>query len=67
MTSPANTTGPRPASWVICDRATGAAVLETYSPRLVACINTAKYRAVPVLEYLQALNRQIAADRHGAA
>ncbi len=49
------------ASWVIVEKATGKAVLETYSPGVVARLNTARYEAVPILAYLQALNRQIKA------
>jgi hypothetical protein len=49
------------ASWVIVERATGAAVLETYNPKAVACLNTAKYEAVPILAYLQGLNARIKA------
>lgn len=49
----------RTASWVICERDTGRTVYETYSPELVARINRERYIAVPVLEYLQSLNRQI--------
>lgn len=47
-----------PASWVIVHKASGRAVLETFNPETVARINTAVYRAVPILEWLQSLNRQ---------
>lgn len=49
----------RTSSWVICERDTGRAVYETYSSELVERINRERYIAVPVLEYLQSLNRQI--------
>ena len=47
------------ASWVIINKATGEAVFETFSPKLVSRINAAKYEAVPILEYLQAINARI--------
>lgn len=46
------------ASWVIVDKATGKALLETFSPRVAEAINTARYKAVPILEWLQSLNRR---------
>lgn len=49
------------ASWVIIDRATGAAILETYNPKAVSCLNTERYEAVPILDYLGALNARIRA------
>lgn len=49
----------RTSSWVICERDTGRAVYETYSPELAERINRERYIAVPVLEYLQSLNRRI--------
>lgn len=45
------------ASWVIVDIATGEAVMETYSARVVQILNTDKYKAVPILEWLQSINR----------
>lgn len=51
----------RSASWVIINKATGGAVFETFSPKLVSCINATKYEAVPILEYLQSLNARIKA------
>ena len=47
------------ASWVIRNKATGEVVLETFNPKVVAALNTAKYEAVPIAEYLGAFNRQI--------
>jgi hypothetical protein len=46
------------ASWVVVETETGRAVLETFNPKVAAAVNTAKYRAIPVLEYLQSLNRK---------
>lgn len=50
----------RTASWVIRDRATKAVICETFNPKSVAALNAAKYEAVPILEYLQSLNEDIA-------
>jgi len=47
------------ASWVIVNIATGEPVMETYSERMVQSLNTDKYRAVPILEWLQSINRAI--------
>ena len=47
------------ASWVIVDKVTRKAVLEIYDENKVKALNTAKYEAVPTLEYLQELNRRI--------
>jgi hypothetical protein len=49
-------------SWVIVEIATGAVIFETYNPKVAAAINTRKYRAVPILEYLQNFNRRIRID-----
>ena len=49
------------ASWAIIDRATGAAILETFNPKAVARLNTERYEAVPILTYLGALNARIRA------
>jgi len=46
-------------SWVIRDKTTKQGVFETFNPELVAKVNTAKYEAVPILEYLQELNLKI--------
>jgi len=47
------------ASWVIVERATGKPICETYSMGTVKGINKAKYKAVPILEYLQGFNRKV--------
>jgi hypothetical protein len=44
-------------SWVIRERATGQVIMETWNARLVSALNTAKYEAVPIREYLASLNR----------
>lgn len=48
----------RTASWVIREKETGRVICETFSKCLVSALNTATYEAVPILEYLQSLNRQ---------
>jgi hypothetical protein len=45
------------ASWVIVNRATGAAIFETFNEKTARAINAQLYRAVPILEYLQGLNK----------
>lgn len=44
------------ASWVIRNKVTKEVVCETFDARKVSALNTAKYEAVPILEYLQSLN-----------
>lgn len=45
------------ASWVIIDRETGKAVLETFNFELVQFVNLRKYRVATILGHLQSLNR----------
>lgn len=45
------------ASWVIRDKATGEAVMETFDPAKVQALNRDKYEAVPIAEHLASLNR----------
>jgi len=47
------------ASWVIVEVATDKATLETFSQKVAGAINTNKYRAVPILQYLQQFNQSI--------
>ena len=49
------------ASWIIVNKQTGAPVFETFNPATAQAVNTAKYAAIPALQYLQQLNRQIKA------
>jgi hypothetical protein len=44
------------ASWVIREKATGRVLFETFSRKIVAAINTARYEAVPILQYLVSIN-----------
>jgi len=43
-------------SWVIVRISDGHAIAETYSRSVVSAINTDKYKAVPILEYLVSIN-----------
>lgn len=44
------------ASWVVIDKASGRAVLETFCSRTADAINRERYAVVPILAYLQSLN-----------
>ena len=46
----------RPASWVIVNKHTNKAVFETYQESTIHKLNTSKYKAIPILNYLQSLN-----------
>jgi hypothetical protein len=46
------------ASWVIREKATGRVIGETFNSKVLQVLNTARYEAVPILEYLQSLNRK---------
>lgn len=48
----------RTASWVIVNINTGFAVFETFNENTAKAINTRLYKAVPILEYLQSLNKR---------
>lgn len=47
------------ASWVIRNKETKEALFETFNEKLVSKLNTEKYEAVPILEYLVELNKKI--------
>ena len=49
--------------WVAVDKETGAPVGEFFNHDLKARLNTQKYRAVDILEYLQQLNKRIKAQQ----
>ena len=51
-----------PASWVIREKETGKVLFETYSRRIVDALNTAKYEAVPILQYLYEVNAKAKAE-----
>ena len=46
-------------SWVVVDKQTGAAVLETYSEKIADAINRERYNVHTALEYLQNLNQSL--------
>jgi hypothetical protein len=47
------------ASWILREKATKRVICETFSKRIVDAINRDKYEAVPILEYLVSLNKQL--------
>lgn len=47
------------ASWVIRNKTTKEVILETFDARRVQALNTAKYEAIPVHEYLAGLNASL--------
>lgn len=51
--------GRKVASWVVIDKTTGDAVLETFSIDTANAINTKKYDVLPIYDYLIALNKRI--------
>lgn len=52
-------------SYVIVDKRTGQSVCEIWQKSVADKINTDKYRAVPIMEYLQQINRDIKAGKVG--
>ena len=46
-------------SWVIKRISTGEVVMETFDAEVVRYLNVAQYVAIPIIEYLADLNRQI--------
>lgn len=54
-------------SWVLREKVTKKVVMETFDPRAVAALNTRKYEAVPIYEYLVELNATIRAANAAAA
>jgi hypothetical protein len=46
----------RTASWVIRDKETKAPIMETFNPELIGKLNTDKYEAVPIGQYLGEIN-----------
>lgn len=47
-------------SWIVKRKSDGAVLFETFSEKIVKALNREKYEAMPILTYLQDLNRQIA-------
>lgn len=44
------------ASWIIREKDSGAVIMETFDKAKVDALNTEKYEAVPIQEYLASLN-----------
>lgn len=49
----------RTASWVIREKVSKAVLFETYNRMIVDRLNTEKYEAVPILQYLQEFNQSV--------
>ena len=49
----------RTSSWVIREITTKNVIMETFERQHVDKLNTTKYEAIPILEYLQSLNKDI--------
>lgn len=48
------------ASWVIVERSTGKALAETFSEGIAKSLAAnARYEVLPIMEYLQGLNRKV--------
>ena len=47
------------ASWVVREKSSGKVMFETYNAKLAAALNTEKYEAVPIKDYLASINRSI--------
>lgn len=45
-------------SWVIVNKATRQAVFETFNENTARAVNPRFYAAVPILQYLQSLNKK---------
>jgi len=44
------------ASWILRNKQTKEVICETFDRRKVDALNTAKYEAVPILDYLVSIN-----------
>jgi hypothetical protein len=44
------------ASWIIREKATGRVIAETFKANVASAINTARYEAIPIRQYLASLN-----------
>lgn len=44
------------ASWIIREKETGKVIAETFLKHVVGALNTKKYEAVPIGEYLGSIN-----------
>ena len=50
-------------SWVVVDKQTGKAVMETFNRATADAVNLNKFDVLPTLEYLQKLNRDLSMER----
>lgn len=48
----------RTASWVIRNKETGEVIMETFDRRKIDALNTAKYEAVPIGDYLNSIGNR---------
>ena len=53
----------RANSWIVIDRKTGEAILETWSEKVTQAINTKKYQVMTAYDYLCQLNANIKAQQ----
>jgi hypothetical protein len=51
--------GPKSSSWVIVNKETGEAVMETFDLKVASKVNTKKYDVIPIYKYLTDLNESI--------
>jgi len=49
----------RTSSWVIVEKTTNKTIFEIFNKSITDKINVEKYQAIPILEYLQNLNKTI--------
>ena len=47
------------ASWVIVEKDTKKPIFETFNEKTANAINSKRYTAIPILEYLQAFNQGV--------
>jgi hypothetical protein len=50
-------------SWIVVNRSTGEAVLETFSEKVTAAINTKKYQVMTAYDYLCGINNKQQAEK----
>lgn len=55
------------ASWIIREKGGGKVLFETFDGAKVKALNTAKYEAVPIQQYLGEINRRIKAEQDAGA
>lgn len=47
---------PHCSSWIVVDRRTGKAVLETFNPKIAKAVNQERYEVLTALQYLSDLS-----------